>query len=173
MRMSDGSSDVCASDLRALPGSLQRPVPRRAGDRAEGRPDGTARLLRPHPRRRRYLTTKENDMTKIALIGAGGKMGVRLATNLRGSRFAVDHVEVSEEGRKRLKDGIGVDCVDLDTALAAADVVILAVPDRLIGNVAHEIIDRVRPGTALIVLDAARSEEHTYELPSLMRNTEA
>ena len=33
-------------------------------------------------------------MTKIALLGAGGKMGVRLATNLKGSRFDVDHVEV-------------------------------------------------------------------------------
>ena len=42
-------------------------------------------------------------MTKIALLGAGGKMGVRLATNLEGSRFEVDHVEVSEEGRQRLK----------------------------------------------------------------------
>ena len=51
-------------------------------------------------------------MTKIALLGAGGKMGVRLATNLQGSRFDVDHVEVSEEGRQRLKAAVGVDCVD-------------------------------------------------------------
>ena len=34
-------------------------------------------------------------MTRIALLGAGGKMGVRLATNLKGSRFEVDHVEVA------------------------------------------------------------------------------
>ncbi|MHC2569953.1 dihydrodipicolinate reductase [Rhizobium leguminosarum] len=27
-------------------------------------------------------------MTKIALFGAGGKMGYRLAKNLKGSRFA-------------------------------------------------------------------------------------
>ena len=53
-------------------------------------------------------------MPKIALLGAGGKMGVRLATNLKGSRFDVDHVEVSEEGRQRLKAAVGVDCVDLD-----------------------------------------------------------
>lgn len=94
-------------------------------------------------------------MTKIALLGAGGKMGVRLATNLRGSRFAVDHVEVSEEGRRRLHDAIGVACVGLERALAAADVVVLAVPDRLIGKVAHDIIGQVKHGTALIVLDAA------------------
>src|SRR3546814_15774561 len=143
MRMSDGSSDVCASDLRALPGALHRPVPRRAGDRAEGRPDGTALLLRPHPRRRRYLTTTENDMTKIALLGAGGQMGVRLATNLRGSRFAVAHVVVSEEGRKRLQDGIGVACVYLDTALASAAAVILASTNRPLAHAATTPITRV------------------------------
>lgn len=55
-------------------------------------------------------------MAKIALLGAGGKMGVRLATNLQGSRFEVDHVEVSEEGRQRLKSTVGVDCVDLGRA---------------------------------------------------------
>ncbi|GAB0118029.1 phosphogluconate dehydrogenase C-terminal domain-containing protein [Acidisoma sp. 7E03] len=94
-------------------------------------------------------------MTKIALLGAGGKMGVRLSTNLQGSRFQVDHVEVSEAGRERLKAAIGVDCVDMDTALGQADVVLMAVPDRMIGKIAHTIIDKVRPGTAFIVLDAA------------------
>ncbi|MBV8526623.1 MAG: semialdehyde dehydrogenase, partial [Acetobacteraceae bacterium] len=42
-------------------------------------------------------------MTKLALLGAGGKMGVRLATNLQGSQFDVAHVEISEEGRQRLR----------------------------------------------------------------------
>ena len=44
-------------------------------------------------------------MTEIALFGAGGKMGYRLASNLKRSRFNVRHAEVSEAGRKRLKDG--------------------------------------------------------------------
>jgi hypothetical protein len=94
-------------------------------------------------------------MTKVALLGAGGKMGVRLSTNLQGSRFDVDHVEVSEVGRERLKTTVGVECVERDTALAQADVVVMAVPDRLIGTIAHDIIDKIRPGTAIIVLDAA------------------
>jgi len=102
-------------------------------------------------------------MTKIALLGAGGKMGVRLATNLRESRFGVDHVEVSEEGRARLKQAVGADCVALADALADADVVVLGVPDRLIGRVAHDIIGSVKPGAALIVLDAAAP--HAGELP--------
>lgn len=94
-------------------------------------------------------------MTKVALLGAGGKMGVRLATNLRNSRFDVDPVEISEDGRARLKSETGLDAVDQDTALANADVVLMAVPDRLIGKIAHAFIDKVRPGTAIIVLDAA------------------
>ncbi len=92
-------------------------------------------------------------------------MGVRLATNLKGSRFtAVDHVEVSAEGRKRLKDTTGFDCVAEDQALAEADVIVLAVPDRLIGKIAHQIIGRVRPGALLIVLDAAAL--YAGEMPS-------
>lgn len=102
-------------------------------------------------------------MTKIALLGAGGKMGVRLATNLQNTRFDVDHVEVSQEGRTRLKDTVGADCVDRAVALADADVILLAVPDRLIGQVSHDIIDEVKPGAALIVLDAAAP--HAGKMP--------
>ncbi len=102
-------------------------------------------------------------MTKIALLGAGGKMGVRLASNLQGTRFDVDHVEVSEEGRARLKDAIGAACVDQAAALADADVILLAVPDRLIGQISHEIINDVKPGAALIVLDAAAP--HAGKMP--------
>lgn len=95
-------------------------------------------------------------MTELALFGAGGKMGVRLATNLAiSSAFNVRHVEVSEEGRKRLKDAVNVDCVDVPVALDGADVVVLAVPDTVIGKVAHGINDQVRSGAMVICLDAA------------------
>ena len=98
---------------------------------------------------------EKQTMTKIALLGAGGKMGVRLATNLRKSRFNVDHVEVSDAGRARLREELGVECVDQQSAIEGADVIVLAVPDRLIGQVATAIIDQVKPGAALIALDAA------------------
>jgi len=102
-------------------------------------------------------------MTKIALLGAGGKMGVRLATNLRGSRFEVDHVELSAAGRNRLKEEAGLDCVDMSVALRGADIVVLAVPDRLIGEVTKSIIDHLRPGAAVIALDAAAP--HCDQMP--------
>jgi hypothetical protein len=94
-------------------------------------------------------------MTSIALFGAGGKMGARLTRNLMGSPFEVRHVEVSEAGRARLRDELGVTCLSVDDALAGADVVILAVPDTLIGRVAAEISPKLAAGTMVITLDAA------------------
>ena len=41
-------------------------------------------------------------MTTITIMGAGGKMGYRVSSNLKGSPYDVRHVEVSEAGRKRL-----------------------------------------------------------------------
>ena len=94
-------------------------------------------------------------MTSIALFGAGGKMGCRLAKNLKGSRFDVRHVEVSDAGKARLQDELGLSAVDADTALDGAEVVILAVPDTAIGKVANSIVDKLKPGTMLVILDAA------------------
>ena len=94
-------------------------------------------------------------MTTIALFGAGGKMGCRLSKNLVGSRFSVRHVEVSEAGRARLKSELGLAAVAPGAALAGADVVILAVPDTLIGKVAAQISPQLVKGMIVVVLDAA------------------
>lgn len=103
-------------------------------------------------------------MTTIALMGAGGKMGVRLARNLAGSRFRVDHVEISPSGRARLAEELGVETVASEEAIARADVVILAVPDRAIGDVSRGIVDALRPGAMLYVLDAAAPHAGTMAL---------
>jgi D-apionate oxidoisomerase len=94
-------------------------------------------------------------VTTIALFGAGGKMGYRLSKNFKGSRFQLRHVEVSSGGRDRLKSDLGIDCVASDVALEDADVVILAVPDTLIGKVAHSIDNGLRAGMMVVALDAA------------------
>ncbi len=94
-------------------------------------------------------------MTSIALFGAGGKMGARLSKNLVGSRYQVRHVEVSEVGRKRLQDELGIACISVEEALRNVDVVILAVPDTLIGKLAAEISPQLKAGTMVMTLDAA------------------
>ena len=92
---------------------------------------------------------------KIALFGAGGKMGFRLTSNLLKSDYRVAHVEPGGAGRKRLKDELGSRMRVVDAALDGADVVILAVPDTLIGKLSHEIAPKLRPGTMVMTLDAA------------------
>ena len=92
---------------------------------------------------------------KIALFGAGGKMGVRLSLNLKQSKYEVRHVEPGEIGQKRLRDEVGVACVERDEALQDVDVVILAVPDNLIGKIAAEIAPGLKPGAMVMTLDAA------------------
>ena len=95
-------------------------------------------------------------MTKsIALFGAGGKMGVRLSKNLMGSSYDVRHVEVSQVGQDRLKNELGLTCTPVDVALKDVDVVILAVPDTLIGRLAAEIAPQLAAGTMVMTLDAA------------------
>ena len=94
-------------------------------------------------------------MVKIALFGAGGKMGVRSARNLLETDFDVAHVEISEAGQQRLKEAIGKDCVPAAEALKGAEVVLLAVPDTAIRAVSHAIIEQVEPGAIVVCLDAA------------------
>ena len=82
-------------------------------------------------------------------------MGVRLATNLSRTDFDVAHVEVSEAGQRRLKAETGLDCIPQEEALRGAEVVILAVPDTVIGKVAGAIVPTLSPGTMVVILDAA------------------
>ncbi|MGD1886122.1 MAG: phosphogluconate dehydrogenase C-terminal domain-containing protein [Cohaesibacteraceae bacterium] len=95
-------------------------------------------------------------MTRLALFGAGGKMGMRLGANLaKTNEFETMHVEVSEAGRVAVREAYGVECVDADAALDGADIVVLAVPDTLIGKVSRSIIDQVKSGAMVFVLDGA------------------
>ncbi|MDN7133016.1 phosphogluconate dehydrogenase C-terminal domain-containing protein [Halomonas sp. MC140] len=94
-------------------------------------------------------------MTNIALIGAGGKMGYRLSSNLKQSDYTVSHVELSDAGRQRLSEGLGISCIDANQAVPDAQVVILAVPDTLVGRVAEELSPLMASGTMVITLDAA------------------
>ncbi|HEX8204087.1 MAG TPA: phosphogluconate dehydrogenase C-terminal domain-containing protein [Isosphaeraceae bacterium] len=94
-------------------------------------------------------------MTTIALLGAGGKMGCRIADNLRRhSEYRMLCVEVAEAGQERLRER-GLEATPRDEALAAADAVILAVPDNLMGAIAQEVVPQLPGGALVIGLDPA------------------
>lgn len=103
-------------------------------------------------------------MTRIAIMGAGGKMGCRLIDNL--VKCPDSHelllVEVSDAGQQRIAErGLGV--TEQPKALAQCEVCILALPDRVLGKVADEVVPQVGAGTIVITLDPAAA--HAGELP--------
>lgn len=93
--------------------------------------------------------------TRIALMGAGGKMGRRITNNIKDlPEYAVRYVEVSAAGVAALEE-LGLTVTDQAAALADADVVVLAVPDRLIGRICQEIVPHLPSGTMVMGLDPA------------------
>jgi len=93
-------------------------------------------------------------MKKIALIGAGGKMGMRLSRNLKDSQFETKYVEISEAGIEKLNE-LGVQISDGASVVPTADVVILAVPDVALTKVSAAIIPQMKKGAILMTLDPA------------------
>ncbi len=93
-------------------------------------------------------------MESIALIGAGGKIGCRITDNLRHMQYDVRYVENGEVGIENIeKRGLTVNPVG--DAVEDADAVILAVPDRLIGEIVQKIVPVLKRGCLVITLDPA------------------
>lgn len=96
-------------------------------------------------------------------MGAGGKMGCRIIDHLKDHPdYVLRAVETSEAGLQRLAER-GVTPVERETALSDADIVILALPDRILGRIAHEIVPLTKPGCLLVMLDPAAA--YAGELP--------
>jgi hypothetical protein len=94
-------------------------------------------------------------MSVVALMGAGGKMGLRISRNLKDCPdYKTLYVEVSGQGKARLKS-LGLTVVPEGEALKQADVVVLAVPDAVIGQICSKIVPALRSGAMVIGLDPA------------------
>lgn len=93
---------------------------------------------------------------KVALMGAGGKMGQRITDNMvkHPDKYAMAYVEVSEMGIANLARR-GLTPTPQADALRDADAVILALPDKLIGKITRDIIEDLKPGAMVISLDPA------------------
>lgn len=94
-------------------------------------------------------------MIRVALMGAGGKMGCRITNNMKDlPEYEMSYLEVSEAGIERLKE-IGVEVAPQDEVIGNTDVVILAVPDILIGKISEDIVPKLKSGAMVIGLDPA------------------
>jgi hypothetical protein len=94
-------------------------------------------------------------MTTIALFGAAGKMGTRIADRLRADADSHTlYVEAGEAGQARLRDR-GLVPTTQEEAVWKAGVAVLAVPDTVIGRLAGEIVPRLQSRAMVICLDPA------------------
>ena len=93
---------------------------------------------------------------KVAVIGAGGKMGTRVTNNLakHPEKIELSFCENSEKGIASIRSR-GFDVVSPEFAIPKAEVVILAVPDTLIQIVSSNLVKFMTPGSALVILDPA------------------
>jgi len=95
-----------------------------------------------------------NMATSVAVLGSGGKMGFRITKKLHEAGYDLRAVEIGEAGRARLAEA-GIPAVSTDQGVEGAQVVVLALPDNIIGKVARELSPKLKPGTMLLILDAA------------------
>jgi len=102
-------------------------------------------------------------MTTIALFGAAGKMGSRITRRLREApQYQTLYVEAGEAAQNVLRER-GLEPTAPEAAARVADALVLAIPDKLIGKVAQEVVPWMKPGAMLILLDPAAP--HGGELP--------
>ena len=110
------------------------------------------------------MTTNSEPMISISILGAGGKMGCRILDHLKDNpTYRLRCVEISEAGLKNLIQR-GLSATPVEDALPVADVVILALPDRVRSHVAREAVPKLKPGALVIPLDPAAA--HAGEFPA-------
>jgi D-apionate oxidoisomerase len=99
---------------------------------------------------------------KVAILGAGGKMGARVTANLRKKDYQLFFCERGP-AVERLR-ALQVECSAPEQAVPASDLVVLAVPDVLIGQVSKEVVPLLRPGATLVLLDPAAAYARTVTM---------
>src|SRR5699024_1979337 len=102
-----------------------------------------------------YGKTVELDPSiSVAVVGAAGKMGTRVSNNLNLTDAPIHYVEASEAGQARLKE-LGREVSSLEDAAPAADVVILAVPDVILGKISEQVVPIMKDSSVMLTLDPA------------------
>ena len=101
-----------------------------------------------------YIISKTMDNVKVTLVGAGGKMGLRLTRNLRDSAYQMAYLEKNEAAAEKLR-ALGVKVSTEDWEIPGSDIVLLAVPDNILGRVSQQIIPKMKTGAMVFTLDPA------------------
>ncbi|BDZ54498.1 phosphogluconate dehydrogenase C-terminal domain-containing protein [Agromyces marinus] len=94
------------------------------------------------------------DTYTIAVIGAGGKMGMRVSNNLVKTAHTVLYSENSPAGQEGVREA-GRELTETPEAVRDADIVVLAVPDLALGPVTADIVPLLKSGAIVLTLDPA------------------
>lgn len=104
-------------------------------------------------------------MVAVTIMGAGGNMGRRVTRGLnKVGGYDLRFVEPSERGQALMTEEFGTQHTPVDEAVKGTDVVVLAVPDRIVGPIAEDLIPRLEPGTSVLSLDPAAA--HAGRIPA-------
>jgi D-apionate oxidoisomerase len=94
-------------------------------------------------------------MTHVTILGAGGNMGRRITRALLpNTAYQLRFVEPSPRGRQLMAE-LGVTATDLEPALRGADVIVFAVPDAIVREIAADVVPKLDSGTSMLFLDPA------------------
>jgi hypothetical protein len=90
----------------------------------------------------------------ITIMGAGGKMGTRILNNLVKTDYRLLLCETSPKGIGSLEDR-GLSVTEMPDAVSQSDVVIMAVPDAVLGMISQKVVPLMKSGSTFILLDPA------------------
>jgi D-apionate oxidoisomerase len=100
----------------------------------------------------------------VSVIGAGGKMGTRVTTNLaKHEQYNLLFCEKSELGIQSIQER-GHEVTDTEESVKKSDVVILAVPDVLLGKISSDVVPLMKSGAVLLTLDPAAAYSNELKL---------
>lgn len=103
-------------------------------------------------------------MTTVTILGAGGAMGRRVTRGLiKAGGYTLRFVEPSDRGQQLMADEFGTTATPVEDAVRGTDVVVLAVPDRIVGPITEDLVPRLEPGTSILSLDPAAA--HAGRIP--------
>ena len=79
---------------------------------------------------------------------------MRLTHNLKDSAYRMAYLEKEQSAVDKLR-ALGVEVSSEEREIPGSDIVILAVPDNVLGSVSHQLVPGMKPGSMVYTLDPA------------------
>jgi ketol-acid reductoisomerase len=101
------------------------------------------------------MKSNKNKLT-LTLMGAGGFAGRVILNNLVQTDHNLLICEISSKAIKDIENR-GLTVTHMEEAVPQSDFIIMAVPDKLLGKISHDVVPRMKSGSTFMLLDPAAS----------------